>query len=51
MTPDTSTTTSLRTCARVAGLFYLVIIVCAGFAEGYVRSGLIVPGDAAATAG
>jgi hypothetical protein len=35
--------------ARAAGLLYLVIIVCAGFSEGYVRSSLIVPGDAAAT--
>ena len=41
---------SLRTHARVAGLLYLVIIVCAGFAEGFVRSGMLVPGDAAATA-
>jgi len=37
--------------ARTAGLLYLVIIICAGFSEGYVRSSLIVPGDAAATAG
>jgi hypothetical protein len=36
--------------ARAAGLLYLVIIVCAGFAEGAVRSSLVVPGDAAATA-
>lgn len=36
--------------ARIAGILYFVIIVCAGFAEGYVRSGLIVPGDATATA-
>lgn len=41
---------SPRTLARIAGLLYLVVIVCAGFAEGYVRSGLLVPGDAAATA-
>lgn len=41
----------LRRTARTAGLLYLIVIVCAGFAEGYVRSGLIVPGDAAATAG
>lgn len=39
-----------RRYARVAGLLYLVIIVGAGFAEGYVRSGVLVPGDAAATA-
>jgi hypothetical protein len=36
--------------ARLAGILYLVIILCAGFSEGYVRSGLVVPGDAAATA-
>lgn len=41
---------SPRTLARVAGLLYLIIIVCAGFSEGYVRAGIIVPGDAAATA-
>ena len=37
--------------ARTAGILYLIIIICAGFSEGYVRSSLIVPGDAAATAG
>ncbi|HKJ02969.1 MAG TPA: DUF4386 domain-containing protein [Longimicrobiales bacterium] len=36
--------------ARVAGLGYLVIIVSGIFAEFFVRSGLIVPGNAAATA-
>lgn len=36
--------------ARVAGFLYLLIAVCAGFSFGYVRSTLIVPGDAAATA-
>lgn len=36
--------------ARIAGLLYLVVIVCAGFAEGAVRSAVHVPGDAAATA-
>ena len=35
--------------ARVAGVLYLVVIVCAGFAEGFVRASLIVPGDATAT--
>lgn len=39
-----------KTIARVAGVLYLIVIVCAGFSEGYVRSGLIVPGDAGATA-
>ena len=41
----------LQRTARVAGVLYLVVIVGAGFAEGYVRTGLVVPGDAAATAG
>lgn len=36
--------------ARIAGVLYLVIIVCAGFSEGFVRSSLVVPADAAATA-
>jgi Domain of unknown function (DUF4386) len=36
--------------ARLAGLLYLVVIIGAGFAEGAVRSTLVVPGDAAATA-
>ena len=38
------------TLARWAGVLYLVIIVCAGFSEGYVRAGLVSPGDATATA-
>lgn len=41
---------ALRGHARAAGLLYLIIIICAGFAEGYVRSTLVIPGDAAATA-
>lgn len=41
---------SLRTYARVAGILYLVIIVCAGFSQGYVRASLVVPGDGSATA-
>ncbi len=36
--------------ARLAGVLYLIIILCAGFSEGYVRGGVIVSGDAAATA-
>jgi hypothetical protein len=35
--------------ARLAGLFYLIVIAGGLFAEGYVRGALIVPGDAAAT--
>ena len=36
--------------AKMAGLLYLVIIVGAGFGEGYVRQTLLVSGDAATTA-
>lgn len=36
--------------ARTAGLLYLMVILFGMFAEFYVRSGLIVPGDAAETA-
>jgi Domain of unknown function (DUF4386) len=39
-----------RTLARTAGLLYLTVAVTGGFAELYVRSGALVPGDAAATA-
>ncbi|MCB0529084.1 MAG: DUF4386 domain-containing protein [Saprospiraceae bacterium] len=49
MTNDIDHATALRY-ARIAGILYLVIIVCAGFSEGFVRAGAIVPGDAAATA-
>lgn len=41
--------TSLQQKARIAGVFYLFIFICAGFAEGYVRTGVLVPGDASAT--
>jgi hypothetical protein len=43
-------TMSPRTCARIAGLLYLLVIVAGIFAEIVVRGGLVVPGDAAATA-
>jgi len=36
--------------ARIAGSLYLVVAVLGGFAELYVRSRIVVPGDAAATA-
>jgi hypothetical protein len=39
-----------RSLARTTGFLYLIIILCAGFAEGVVRGGLVIPGDAAATA-
>jgi len=41
---------SPRSYARMAGLGYLVIIVSGIYAEFFVRSSLIVPGDATATA-
>lgn len=41
---------STKSKARMAGVFYLLIFICAGFAEGYVRTGVLVPGDPSATA-
>ena len=41
---------STRTLARTAGVLYLMVALCGMFAELYVRSGIVVPGDAAATA-
>jgi hypothetical protein len=41
---------SLRRIARIAGILYLIIIVSGLFSEMFVRSNLIVPGDATATA-
>ena len=41
---------SQRKAARVAGVLYLIVIVAGVFAEFFVRSKLIVPGDATATA-
>ncbi len=34
----------------MTGILYLVIFITAGFAEGFVRGGLVIPGDAATTA-
>jgi hypothetical protein len=42
--------TSVRTLARIAGSLYLVVAVGGGFAELVVRSGIVAPGNAAATA-
>lgn len=39
-----------RRTARIAGILYLIIIAAGIFAEFFVRSSLIVPGDASATA-
>ena len=47
---DRAVEVSRQIYARIGGLLYLIIIVSGGFAEGVVRSRLIVPGDAAATA-
>lgn len=33
---------SLQRTARIAGVLYLIVIVCTGFAEGYVRTGLLL---------
>lgn len=41
---------SSKKTARIAGVLYLIIIIAGIFAEFFVRSRLIVPGDAAATA-
>lgn len=49
MSPPAATA-AVITQARVTGLLYLLIIACGLFSELYVRGGLIVPGDAAATA-
>jgi hypothetical protein len=47
---DRTIETSPQTYARTGGLFYLVIIAMAMFAEGFVRGRFVVSGDAAATA-
>ena len=46
---DTARPTSIQRTARTAGLLYLILAVCGGFAEFFVRQSLIVRGDAAAT--
>jgi hypothetical protein len=50
MTETTGSTTELRSIARRAGWVYLILFVSGIAAEFFVRSSLIVPGDAAATA-
>lgn len=40
---------SIQKTARMAGFLYLILAVCGGFAEFFVRQSLIVPGDAATT--
>ncbi|HRX00318.1 MAG TPA: DUF4386 family protein, partial [Cyclobacteriaceae bacterium] len=39
-----------RSDVRLIGLLYLMVIVCAGFSQGYVRANLVAPGDALTTA-
>ncbi|RMG74325.1 MAG: DUF4386 domain-containing protein [Bacteroidetes bacterium] len=39
-----------RRAYRLTGFFYLLVIICAGLSQGYIRGTLVVPGDAAATA-
>ena len=46
----THKTRSITATARLAGVWYLVLAICGGFAEFGVRQRLIVAGDAAATA-
>ncbi len=48
--PDRASGTSPQVYARVAGLIFLLIFIMTPFAEFFVRQGLIVPGDVAATA-
>ncbi len=48
--PDQAIRTSPQIYARVAGLIWLIIAIMAPFAEFYVRQGLTVPGNVAATA-
>ncbi len=50
MTSFLSSTFSHKTLARTGGILYLSIIVCGLFTEFFVRSNLVVSGDATATA-
>jgi hypothetical protein len=47
---EVSLNDSLKTYARFAGLFYLLIAIAGGFSIGYVPSVIIEPGDASTTA-
>ena len=42
-------TQQMKKIARIAGILYLIIFITAGFAQGFVREGLIVTGDPSAT--
>jgi hypothetical protein len=41
---------SLKRLARIAGLLYLIVGICGGFAIAYVTAVVYVPGDATTTA-
>lgn len=45
----TTNASSVQRTARFAGILYLILAVCGGFAEFFVRQRLIVPGNAAET--
>src|SRR5437763_16140637 len=47
---SSSTMTSPKRLARVAGVLYLLVGITGGFAEGFVEPKMYVAGDAAATA-
>lgn len=47
---QTTQPVSVQRTARTAGVLYLILAVCGGFAQFFVREALIVTGDAAATA-
>jgi len=42
-------TSSINRTARFAGFLYLILAICGGFAEFFVRQNLVAPGDAMAT--
>src|SRR2546429_1532531 len=48
---ETKMTTSPKRIARIAGVLYLLVGICGGFAEGFVEPKMYVAGNAAATAG
>ena len=47
---STSTVTSPKRLARIAGVLYLLVGITGGFAEGFVEPKVYVAGDALATA-
>ncbi len=49
--PDAGSASTVQTYARIAGLLALVSVFAGGFGEAYVPTLVVVPNDAAATAG